>query len=51
VDVPVGEHRIDVRMGATPPRRLGTAISWATVVAVLGLVAWSMWHRYRAVEA
>jgi hypothetical protein len=42
VDVPVGEHRIEVRMGSTPPRRLGTAISWATMVVVLGLVAWSV---------
>lgn len=40
VDVPGGEHRIDVRMGATPPRTLGALISWATLLALLGLWAW-----------
>lgn len=40
VDAASGTHRIDVRMGSTPPRQLGTAISWATLILVLGLAAW-----------
>ncbi|OUC05014.1 hypothetical protein RY27_29870 [Litorilinea aerophila] len=40
VDVPAGEHRIDVRMGATPARRLGTLLSWGMVLVVLGLWWW-----------
>jgi hypothetical protein len=41
VDVPAGEHRIDLVMGSTPPRRTGALISWATLVVILGLMAWS----------
>jgi hypothetical protein len=40
IDVPAGEHRIDVTMGSTPPRRAGTTTSWATVVLLLGLWFW-----------
>jgi len=40
VDVPAGEHQIDVRMGTTPVRRLGALISWATLLMVVGLWAW-----------
>jgi hypothetical protein len=40
VDVPAGEHRIDVRMGSTPPRRAGTITSWMTLVLLLGLWFW-----------
>ena len=40
VDVAAGEHQIDVRMGATPVRRLGSAISWAMLVVVMGLLVW-----------
>jgi len=44
LDVPAGEHRIDVRMGSTPVRRLGASISWAMFVIVLGLIFWPQ-HR------
>jgi hypothetical protein len=37
VAVPAGEHLIDLRMGATPPRRTGALISWATLLMLLGL--------------
>lgn len=40
VDVPGGEHRIDVRMGPTPPRITGAIISWATLLALLGAWGW-----------
>ena len=40
VDVPAGEHRIDVTMGSTPPRRAGTITSWATMLLLLGLWFW-----------
>lgn len=38
VDVPGGEHTIDVRMGATPPRTLGTLLSWGAFVILLGML-------------
>jgi hypothetical protein len=41
VDVPAGEHHLMARMGPTPPRRWGAAISWLTILLLLGLVAWS----------
>lgn len=37
VDLPVGHHQIDLRMGSTPARRLGALISWSVLVGVLGL--------------
>ena len=40
-DVPAGEHQIELRMGATPTRTLGTIISLSTLLATLGLVVWS----------
>jgi hypothetical protein len=40
VDVPDGEHHIDVRMGSTPPRRAGTIMSWTTLCLLLGLWLW-----------
>jgi len=40
VDVPAGEHHIDVRMGSTPPRRAGTMTSWATLMLLAGLWFW-----------
>jgi hypothetical protein len=40
VDVPAGEHHIDVRMGSTAPRRAGTITSWTTLVLLLGLWFW-----------
>jgi hypothetical protein len=40
VDVPAGEHQIDARMGSTPDRMVGTAISWMTLVVVVILAWW-----------
>jgi hypothetical protein len=40
VDLAAGEHRIDVRMGSTPPRRAGSITSWLTLVLLLGLWFW-----------
>lgn len=40
VDVPAGRHRIDMRMGSTPVRSAGIVISAATLLLLLGLVAW-----------
>ncbi len=41
VDVPAGEHRIDMQMASTPVRVLGTAISSLTVFGLAGLWAYS----------
>lgn len=38
MDVPAGEHRIDVRMESTPARRLGAFIAWGTLIFTLGLL-------------
>ncbi len=43
VDVTGGEHRIDVRMGATPPRMVGAALAWGAFLAVMGLLVWREW--------
>ena len=40
VDVPAGEHHIDLHMGSTPPRRAGTITSWTTLLLLLGLWLW-----------
>lgn len=40
VDVPTGEHRIDVEMGSTPPRQAGTLTSWTTLLLLVGLWFW-----------
>jgi hypothetical protein len=40
VDVPAGEHRVDARMGSTPPRQAGTLASWATLLLLVGLWLW-----------
>jgi hypothetical protein len=40
VDMPAGEHRLDVHMGSTPPRRAGTITSWSTLLVLLGLWFW-----------
>jgi hypothetical protein len=40
IDVAAGEHRIDVQMGNTPPRRAGTITSWLTVALLIGLWFW-----------
>jgi len=38
VDVPTGEHTLVVRMGSTPPRLVGTLLSWAMLAIVLAVV-------------
>jgi hypothetical protein len=40
IDVPTGEHRIDVRMGTTPIRQIGMAISAVTLLPILLLLLW-----------
>ncbi len=40
VDVPEGEQRIDVRMGTTPVRQIGMAVSGVTLFPVLLLLLW-----------
>ncbi|MCB9159550.1 MAG: hypothetical protein H6644_06795 [Caldilineaceae bacterium] len=40
LDVPAGEHRIDVRMESTPARRVGALIAWATFLTMLTLLVW-----------
>ncbi|MEZ4675614.1 MAG: hypothetical protein R2932_15390 [Caldilineaceae bacterium] len=40
IDVPAGEHQIDVRMGTTPVRRIGGGVSLATLFLVLILLLW-----------
>jgi hypothetical protein len=40
VNVPAGEHRIDVRMGSTPIRRTGMMISYGALILTLGLLFW-----------
>jgi hypothetical protein len=39
-DLPVGGHRIDVRMGWTPVRLVGAAVSGAVLFVVLVLLMW-----------
>ncbi len=40
VDIPAGEHRIDVHMGTTAVRQIGMAVSGATLVPLLILLFW-----------
>lgn len=40
VDVPAGRHRIDARLGTTPVRTAGVALSGATLLALAGLWLW-----------
>lgn len=40
LDVPAGEHTIEVRMGSTPARRLGATISWVMLAIVAALLLW-----------
>ena len=40
VDVPVGKHQIEARMGSTPVRRYSAILSWVTLLVVLGLLVW-----------
>ncbi|MCE7985903.1 MAG: hypothetical protein DYG89_32395 [Caldilinea sp. CFX5] len=39
-DLPAGEHQIDVRMGWTPVRLVGAAVSGAVLFVVLVLLVW-----------
>lgn len=50
IDVPPGEHRIDVRMGTTPVRRIGMGISGIVLVLVLILLVWPVDKRGREEE-
>lgn len=47
VEVAAGEHTIEVRMGSTPARRIGTALSWAMLLVVLGIMLASWLRRRR----
>jgi hypothetical protein len=47
IDVPAGEHTLEIRMGTTPPRSLGTAISWLAAAALLLLLVWGWRDRRR----
>lgn len=40
IDVPAGEHQIDIRMGTTPARQLGMAIAGITLIPVLIFLFW-----------
>ncbi|MFZ1753325.1 MAG: 6-pyruvoyl-tetrahydropterin synthase-related protein [Caldilineaceae bacterium] len=37
IDVPAGQHRIDMRMGSTPARSAGIAVSGVTLLLLVGL--------------
>lgn len=47
IDVPAGEHTLEVRMAATPPRSLGMTISWTAVGMLLLLLVWGWRDRRR----
>ncbi|HRW09344.1 MAG TPA: hypothetical protein P5121_29790 [Caldilineaceae bacterium] len=40
IDIPAGEHRIDIRMGTTPVRQIGMAISAVTLLPILIFLFW-----------
>ncbi len=40
VDLPAGEQVVQLRMGSTPPRTIGTIISGLAVLSLLGLYLW-----------
>lgn len=37
VDLPAGEHLVQLRMGSTPPRTMGTVVSGLALLSLLGL--------------
>jgi hypothetical protein len=46
VDVPDGEHHVSLRMGGTPPRTVGSAISLIAALAIgAGLLGERIWRR------
>ncbi len=45
LDVPDGRHQIDVRMGTTPVRSAGMAISGGTLLLLVGLWGWGRRNR------
>lgn len=48
VDVPAGEHVLEVRMDATPARVAGSVVSWGMVLALALLWAWGRRGQRRA---
>ncbi|MCG3211711.1 MAG: hypothetical protein FOGNACKC_05357 [Anaerolineae bacterium] len=38
VDLPAGEHEVDLRMGSTPPRTLGAILSGLALAAIIALL-------------
>ncbi len=38
VDLPAGEHEVELRMGSTPPRALGAILSGLALVAIIALL-------------
>lgn len=40
IAVPAGDHTLEVRMAATPDRMVGMAVSWVTLLALVGLALW-----------
>jgi hypothetical protein len=47
VDLPQGRYKLEMRFEDTPPRTVGQAISAASVLAILAILAWSMRSRRR----
>ena len=41
VDLPAGEHIVQLRMGGTPARTAGTIITVAATIIIIGLFFWS----------
>ncbi|RME73217.1 MAG: hypothetical protein D6784_12250 [Chloroflexi bacterium] len=44
VDLPPGEHIVELRMGSTPARTAGSLISWLAVVGIAGALVWETWR-------
>ncbi|NJN95878.1 MAG: hypothetical protein HC875_18115 [Anaerolineales bacterium] len=40
IDLPAGEHLVQLRMGSTPPRTIGTIISGLALLSLLSLYLW-----------
>ncbi len=50
VDVAAGQHRVDMRMGSTPVRSAGVAISVGTLLLLLGLWGYPVFSAKRAIS-